>query len=183
LLILGDAAVDRKRLAGADPPHFSFFPTPVVKVGLKYPSVGLVYPLAVESYDFAAKRLDAWDGRIQNLLSLYITVTLPIPLAANALKLSFASLWFVLAVAAFLGAVLSGIFGRVTGKFKAIDLDHICKGFLHYSEWEFKKEFICWAADNHTQNLSAIKRKHGIAVTMTVCFIFEILFVALWTFR
>lgn len=34
MLILGDAAVDRKRLAGADPPHFSFFPTPVVKVGL-----------------------------------------------------------------------------------------------------------------------------------------------------
>jgi hypothetical protein len=113
---------------------------------------------------------------------LYVTVTLPVPLAAHALRLNFTSLWFALATLAFLGTVLLGVCGRITGKIMAIDPSHLYKGFLHYSDWEFKKEFLCWTAENYPKNQKTIERTHRIAVLMTVCFILEISFVALWAF-
>jgi len=64
----------------------------------------------------------------------------------------------------------------------AIDPSHLYKGFLHYSDWEFKKEFLCWTAENYPKNQKTIERTHRIAVLMTVCFILEISFVALWAF-
>jgi hypothetical protein len=148
----------------------------------KYPGVDLAYPLAVQSYDLAWKRFDAWDGRLQTLLSMYVTVTLAVPLAAHALNLKFTSLWFWLAAFAFLGTFVFGICGRLFGKIIDTDPSSLYKGFLHYSEWEFKKEFLCWAAENHPKNKKTIARKHHIAVIMTACFILEIFFVAFWAF-
>jgi hypothetical protein len=57
----------------------------------KYPSVDLAYTLALASYDLIQKRLDIIDTRLQTLIALIATVSLPIPAIAVAKNLTLNS--------------------------------------------------------------------------------------------
>ena len=144
------------------------------------PSVDLAYPFAVESYAIATKRYDAWDLKIQTLLSLGVTLTLAIPIGGKALGFGFYSVWFALAMITFVTAIGLGLYGRLSGKLKIIDPKTLYDHFLTHTELEFKRDMILWAGRNYTANRAIIDCMHRISVIITFLFILETLWVALW---
>jgi hypothetical protein len=146
----------------------------------KYPSVELAYPFAAGSYESALKRFDAVDGKIQSILSLGVTLSLPIPLAGNALQLSFLSFWFMAASLAFLGAVGLGIVARMTGRLVLPDPGQMYTHWLHFPTWEFKKNFIYFAGDHFKRNCDLIDRKAWISGIMSALFALEVVCLVFW---
>ena len=145
-----------------------------------YPSVELAYDFAVQSYDIALNRYDAWDARIQNLLSLGVTLTLAIPFGGSALGYGFRSIWFVLAMTTFAAGLALGIYGRLVGVLKIVDPEQLYNKMLGLSMWEFKKDFIFWAGKNYQSNRALIDQKARIALVIASLFFLEGLWVALW---
>ncbi|HEX3560228.1 MAG TPA: hypothetical protein VHU19_13565 [Pyrinomonadaceae bacterium] len=152
----------------------------VEKLEQTYPSVDLAYTFAVASYDVALKRLDIVDNRLQTVLALGATISLSVPALASARGLGFSSGWFVAAAFAFASAMILGTFARVTGSIILINPSRLYNKWLHFSEWEFKKNFICYAGEHFEAN-RALAGMRGWATTLVVMFfILEGLLLTVW---
>ena len=104
----------------------------------QYPSVGLAYGFAVESYDLALKRFDAMEARLSTLVSLAVTVTLAIPVALKTLGMTLGPRWLSAVVVTFVVTMIIGTWGRLGGALKVIDPRVLYEDCLHLSEWQFK---------------------------------------------
>ncbi|MCM3873436.1 MAG: hypothetical protein ND895_22365, partial [Pyrinomonadaceae bacterium] len=107
-----------------------------------FPSVELAYPLAVASYDLAQKRLDVVEGRLQTLLAFVTPITIAVIAAANGKGVPFASRWFAAAMALCLLGLGFGVRTRLADKVIVIDPGVLSKKWLHFSEWQFKRNVI-----------------------------------------
>jgi hypothetical protein len=146
----------------------------------KYPSVDLAYTLALASYELIQKRLDVIDTRLQTLIALIATVSLPIPAIAVAKNLTLNSEWFIAAVVAFVAAIVVGTIGRVTGHVKVILPITLYNEWLHFSEWEFKKNMIFFAGKHFEHNRALANRRGWITSVTALLFFIEGVLVALW---
>jgi hypothetical protein len=99
-----------------------------------YPSVDLAYKLALASYEFAQKRLDIIDVRLQTLIALGATISLPIPAIAIAKNITLNSWWFILAIVFFSAAIVVGTYARVSGYMKVILPIDLYNKWLHFTE-------------------------------------------------
>jgi len=149
---------------------------------VQYPSVDLAYPLAVDSYNEARERLDSVNSRLQNLITLTLTLTFGVPVVIEALGVSFGWRWMVVVMISFLVALILGTYGSLCGSFKLIDPGLLYDRYLGYSEWDFKKNFIYWAGYNSKANRELIEKKWRISIGITALLFIEILGVVLWVF-
>lgn len=144
----------------------------------KYPGVDLAYPLALESYEWAAKRFDTLDSRIQTILGLGISLTLAVPIALSALKLSINGRWFVAAAVLFVLALSLGTYARLMGKLTVITPEMLYQKWLHLSDWEFKKNLIFFAGEHFNKNRNLLEKRHRFAAAATFIFFLEVLALA-----
>lgn len=145
-----------------------------------YPSVGLAYQIAVASYESAVKRLDAIDGRIQTILAFIASVTVAVPSIGGTRGLHFNCVWFILAMI-FTGlAIVLGIYARLTGDIQLLNPARFYDGWLHFSEWEFKKNFIHCAGVDFTTNTSLVQRKWKYMVWVIILFLLEAMCLLVW---
>src|SRR5437016_12306315 len=141
----------------------------------KSDSIELAYPIAVNSYDWAAQRYDAVDARIQTILSIGMTGTLAMPVAFSALKLSVVRPWAAyLASALFVLAVCIGTYARLCGDLKLVTPKVLYEKWLGFEASEFKRNLVYFAGQHMEQNRAAIAYKHKLLVLVTTIFIFEV---------
>ncbi|HEX8163118.1 MAG TPA: hypothetical protein VF538_14710 [Pyrinomonadaceae bacterium] len=146
----------------------------------QYPSVDLAYKFAVDSYDIALKRLDMMDTRIQTLLAFATTVSLAVSTALVGKGAKFASAGLAPAAAAYVLGVVVGFYARLTGDVIVLNPKHLFDQWLHYSEWEFKKNFIYYAGENFEHNAEQINRKGRLALLASILFLLETGLLAIW---
>ncbi len=145
-----------------------------------YPSVHLAYDLALASYEWAEKRLEAADSRAQTLLALATTVTLAfVPLALQR-GLSARSAWFILAIIAFASGIVLGMTARLQGSLRLIAPKALYEAWLHYSHWEFKKNLIYWAGEHFELNRALINRKGRLLTAASLSFLVEAALLLSW---
>src|SRR5260370_42163935 len=106
----------------------------------KFPSVELVYPLAVASYDLAQKRLDVVEGRLQTLLAFVPPVTIAVIAAARSVP--FASWWFVAAMVSCLFGLAGGGSSRLAHKITGGDPSGVFGKRLHFFHGPFERNVI-----------------------------------------
>ena len=154
-----------------------------------YPSIRAAYDLVIPSYDWALRRLDSIDRRIDNLLRYVVTVTLAVPagtvgiagISGTPLDLSFnEALWLV--IASFAITLLWGVFIRQIGGVQVIDLESIFNEHLEDSEEEFKKDIIFTAGQHAKANECISRRKSFGADLMVVLFVVEVGALLTWSF-
>jgi hypothetical protein len=151
----------------------------------EYPSVGVAYDIAISSYEWLLKRMEANDGIIQTLLTFITTVTLALPvwIHSNLEQAKFRSIWFILALCAFASSVIVTTVARLRGSLRLIDPQQLYDDCLGYSEWEFKKNMIYWAAQDFHENRRAIIAKRRATFLIVCLFLLESLFLAIWAIR
>jgi hypothetical protein len=146
----------------------------------EYPSVELAYPIAIGSYDTAIKRLDALDSKLNTLLTFAVSVSLAVPVLANAKNLSFRSSWFITAAVAFVLGVGVTTFARLNGSLNLLDPRVIYDSYLDLDHWNFKRHTIDWAGDNWRHNQKLINRNANLGSVAATLFALEALAVGAW---
>ena len=151
----------------------------------QWPSVDLAYELVIPSYSWLQQRLDAVDSRIQTLQAFTATVTLgaPVLAAAIAKDINLRSPLFLVAVAIFVGIVIAGAIARVWGNIRLISPKKIYAGWLHHSEWEFKRRAIYFAGEDYAANRSLINAKGNVALGMSAGFLIETGLLLAWVLK
>lgn len=146
----------------------------------KYPSLDLVYPIAIASYDTMAKRLDAIDGRIQTLTAFALTAAIAVPTIGKGQNLSLYSIWFQLAMGGLVLAILVSVYARLTGKVRMLKPDNLLKGSLHLPQATFKTYAIHYAAEAFKANNSQLERKWKLSVVSMIIFALALGLLFVW---
>jgi hypothetical protein len=146
----------------------------------RYAGVNPAYQLAISSYDNLVKRLDAYDGRIQTILAFAASTTAVVPSVANANGLHFRSVWLYLALAAFAFTLLLGTYARLSGTVRLLNPSTLYEKWLHFSEWEFKKNFIYFAGKDFEANKALIEKKWKLSVAVSCLFFLEAVLLVVW---
>lgn len=151
----------------------------------EWPSVGPAYDLAIASYQVAYQRLDAVDGRIQTLQTYVASVTLGVPVIVTAIESNPAldSIWFILAMLAFVGVFLIGASTKEFGSMKGISPTILYDEWLRIEEPEFKRTLIYWAGMHFEYHTKLINFKGWAANAMTGLFLLEGLMLVVWAVR
>lgn len=150
-----------------------------------WPGVDVAYDLTKLSYSWILQRLDAVDSRIQTLQAFAATITLAaLVIAASVIDdVDFESVWFVLAVVAFVAVVAIGSIAGASGRILLISPQILYDKWLHYSEWEFKKNAVYFAGQHFKENSSLVNGKGRAVGFMTALFLAETAFLLIWVAR
>jgi hypothetical protein len=140
-----------------------------------YPGIKAAYPFAVESYQWAIKRFDAIDSRIQTTLGFGMTFTLAVPAIFSALGIKPQPEWFIAAMILFVSACTVGITAQMKGKLTIVTPKALYNQWLHFSELEFQKNLIFFSGQHLDTNLDLIALKQRLLVFATIIFSLEIL--------
>ena len=144
------------------------------------PSVEVVYPLALAAYDTAVKRFDSLDGKLNTLLTLAVTISLVVPVAANAKHVSFHSKWFVAAALAFVSGIAIATVARLSGALMLLDPKVIYDSYLDCDPWDFKRRTIYWSGEHFRHNQKLINRNGTLAAVAAILFALEVVLVGVW---
>ncbi len=148
----------------------------------EYPSVNLAYEIGLRSYDYTRYSLDAVDQGLDALRTWATTITLGV-IVLIASKDHLASLWdkcFLLAISLFGLVVLLTIIPKWFKTMRVISPEGLYNKWLHYSEWEFKKNTLYWAGDDFKVNMKGVRLRGHFLLAGTVTFFLEVAALVLW---
>lgn len=146
----------------------------------EFPSVELAYPIAVDSYEVAMKRLDLMDGRLQTLLTVIVTFFAAFVTVGNYQKADFSSWLFGISVLIFFGNVTTGIYARLSGTVKLLNPESLRLDWLADTEWEFKRNMIYFASKSFTENMSEANRKWQYSIGLSFGLFLQAMFQLAW---
>ena len=141
----------------------------------QYPSVDLAYPLAVQSYDFMVKRIDAMEARIHSTIGLGVSLTFAIPVALKAFDLQYRQGWMVATGVMFLLAILLSIVARLFGTISLVSPTTLYNDWIQYPEDHFKQQFVLRAGEHADANVSLLNTRHKLLCGAIFLFLLEAL--------
>ena len=151
-----------------------------------YPSLDLAYDVSLLTYDWAIRRLQAVERRIDNLLALGLTGTVTLPVIARltvreATSITdFATPPGIAALLFFLAALFMGVVARQIGHVSLINPQRLYKFYIRKQPWEFQRNIIHYAGEAHAKNAELIQTKSAYANWVAAFFGFEGLLGAIW---
>lgn len=153
----------------------------------EYPSLEIAYELTVPSHDWAIRRFEATNRRIDNLMTFIITVTLAIGASAIAIAGSsdkpvnlFPDQTGYVAISSFFITIFAGMYIRQVGKLAILDLMVLYRSHIKLPKEQFRGHVLFQAGKNLSENQCLIDRKSWGATIMIVLFLVEITSAALW---
>src|SRR5437868_1944719 len=102
-------------------------------------AIDLAYPIAINSYEWAARRYEAIDARIQTILTIGVSVSVGAPVVFSALQFHLSVRWPLVAAAVlFLAALVIGTAARLIGELQILAPKTLYEKWLGFGEVEFK---------------------------------------------
>lgn len=143
----------------------------------QYPSVDLAYPIAVTSYDVALKRLEAMDSRLQTITAFVVTLT---AFSLSVFRDIPYNVWFALAAVSFVISLVIGVGARFKGEIALLKPSNLYEGWLHKTDWEFKKDLIYHAGNDFNHNMANAEKKWYASITVIGFFALQVAFQTAW---
>ena len=152
-----------------------------------YKSVELAYEFIVPSYDWAIRRLEAAERRIDNLMRFIITVTLALGASAIAIaELSsqplspFLDCAAFVALASFLVAIVLGMCVRQMGNLALLSPSALYRDYIQKNKRDFQGLTLFYAGKDFERNERLVRSKSRGATGMVILFLFELIAAATW---
>jgi hypothetical protein len=148
----------------------------------KYPSVNLAYDIALKSYDAAMKRSDIADDGIDKLRSFVTTINLAFlawVVSSNKTE-PMLNAWFLVSLAIFLFSIILSIIAKSSNGIILPSPKELYNKYLHYSEWEFRKNFIYWSGEHYEKNKDMVANKAKYIVYIFILFLLEAAMMGYW---
>ena len=146
----------------------------------EFPSLDLIYDLAVASYEVAQKLLDAMNLRLQKLLALLLPLVLAFPVALKALNLHMGANFLWATEGSLLLSITLCLIGCAHGHIQRIDPSVLFEHYLSSSCSEFKRDTIKNAGEAMVQNVKTINRKWLFYLFAIISFGLSVVFLILW---
>lgn len=153
----------------------------------EYKSLELAYEFVVPSQDWAIRRLEAVERRIDNLTRFIITITLALGASAIAIaELSSEAVTLLpdhspyISAASFLFAIVLGMYVRQMGNLSLLDPMGLYRNYIKKSEPEFRGLILFYAGKQFAANEKLIRCKSWGGTGMIILFLFEISSAAVW---
>lgn len=144
-----------------------------------FPSLELVYPLAVASYDTIIRRIDAVVTRVQTMTAFSLTTLLAVPILARAQDIEFNLLFFA-AVLCMLFAITVSVFAQWTGEVRNLNVEALRDDFLHLDKPVFQNYIIYYAAESYKKNVAVLTKKWRLGVVSLVFFALSLSSLLAW---
>ena len=145
-----------------------------------FPSLDLVYAIAIASYDTMAKRHESIDGRLQTLTAFAVTACLAVPALGKAQNLSFRSFWFWLAMSLLFSATSINVYARLSGHVRLLNISNLWKDSLHLPQATFKRYAIFYAAKSFEQSDALLNRKWLLGIIAMIVYAVALMSLILW---
>ena len=143
------------------------------------PSLDLVYPLAIESYETARQRMIAQDNRIQHIIVLALAITGAIPAVYQIFGITPKWPFLIAAGVFFLAAAGLLIAALMRNSLKALTVSTLHAHYIGLPEIEAKENLIHYAGQADEDNAHLIEiRWRFIIVAISFLFL-EMLVLAL----
>ncbi len=148
----------------------------------KYPAVHIAYDIAVKSYDWALHRSDAIDNGIDKFLVWISSINIGVVAIASTkfTDISFHSCWAIFAIMMLGGGIFLGIWAKVKGSLILPSPKKIYDKYLHYTQWEFKKNWIYFSGEHFEANRQLINQKGRLMMAMAVLFLLNLVTLVGW---
>ena len=146
-----------------------------------YPGVDAAYGIAMQSYEWAIKRLDSIHNNATNLIAWATSVTLAIVGVVASLKkgIDLSSCPLIIALLSFGIAVILSVVARVSGYLALLNPADMYLQ-LHKSDWHFKKDRIYFAGEHWKKNARMINTKGRLLSFASTLLFIEALALIFW---
>jgi hypothetical protein len=126
------------------------------------------------------KRLDVVENRLQTLLAFVPPITVAIIAAANGKGVPFTSPWFISAMVLTVSGLALGLYVRLSDRIVVIDPGVLSQKWLHFPEWQFKRNVIHLSGKHFEKNAAVIARKGRYTSVAALIFLCEALCLGAW---
>jgi hypothetical protein len=142
-----------------------------------YPSMDLVYGIALQSYEITQRRSDVADDRIAKLitfaLSLNLAVVTIVSAHAKGNPIVFSNCLFIAAMIFFVIGIATCIVRGMKGSLRTLSPSALYKESLGDTHWEFMKNIIYWSGENFQTNKKYVNGKANAAILAAFIFAAE----------
>ena len=148
-------------------------------------ALGLIYEIAIKSYEVLERRYQSMDSRIQMVLSFAIgLVVVVLALMKSTLEHpNFSSSWFIGSMAVYALAVVFALVGAFRWPVITLRPKILYEKFRQCSEAEFKKKLVYVAGMDAEEMISTIKKKRFAALAAISLFIAGSALLVVWALR
>ena len=145
-----------------------------------FPAIEFAYPIAINSYDVLAKRIEAIDNKLQTQTALMISLFVVIPTLLKAQGTAYFSLWFYLSMLLLVIGIVISIYARYVGTLKVLNPNTLKEHYIQFEEYIFKYEMILHAGDAYTANHKLVERKWHNLVYSLISFSLAMVSLVVW---
>jgi hypothetical protein len=148
----------------------------------KYPSLDLAYQYVLPSYEWAMRRSDMLEQRLQDAMMLITTVTVAVPIVGKAIlaQIDLLSIWSLSAALVYGFAVGAGIWGRAQGSLAIVDPERLLYDRIVLTRDDFRTDALRFAGRHLRHNNKTISRRHSALLLMTGLFAVEVVLIVVW---
>ena len=143
------------------------------------PSIELMYPIALKSYEEAQKRLDVVEKRAQEISTAAATLTAALVAFLATQNHNFKSVWFACAVFAFVLSMALSVYVRVSGYVVTVDPLILYRRYLNDSDERFKENFIVISGKHFDDNTDIINFKGHLTTAASVLLALEVVLIVI----
>lgn len=137
-------------------------------------STALAYETALRSYDWALRRIDAWDGNLDKLLAWGTPLPLAVigTVAARINSNSYQDwTWVGIALAFMISAIGAAFWGKFAGHIQLISPTYLLNNWLNLPKGEYHFYAIKYAGLHLDNNTKLVERKAKASTIAALCFI------------
>ena len=131
----------------------------------KYPSTELAYKIAIDSYELMSKRNEAIDSKIQNSMTVGLTLFVALCTFAKFKNVSFDAGAFAFAALLIILSILLNLYSRIHGEVQHIDPQVMHAKWLHKETVTFQADAVSVAGEAYKLNKKCIEEKWKMLIT------------------
>lgn len=149
-----------------------------------YPGIQFGYDYVLPSYDWAVRRFDSVDGRIQSMHLLALSIFAGLSGIGRLVEeTDLSSPWFILAACYFVVLLVWGIVARQSATVILIDPIRLYDGYSMDGDWDFKRKVLYWAGIHFHQNRAVVDRKWAHLNCLSVLLLLETVTLLFWLWK
>jgi hypothetical protein len=152
-------------------------PTEVTEKDL--PSLDLVFPLAIKSYETARQRMVTQDNRIQQMITLTLALTGAIPALYQVFGISPRLLFLAAAAVFFFVSIGLLVAATMRCSLQAVAVKSLHEHYIALPQETAKEYLIKYAGEADEENELYLYARHRLIIASTFCIAGEVLLLVL----
>ena len=141
------------------------------------PSIDLIYPLAIESYDMT-ERMKTQDERIRHIITLALAITAAVPASFQLFGITPNLICLAMAGGFFLLCLTLCIIASAMTELVIVSVKSLFDDYLHVSEFTTKLSIIKSTGIAQKKNIEYLDKRHRLLIWAILLLAVEIMFLA-----